>query len=280
MFSIIITTHNSDKTIKKLLVSILKELKNIEIIIIDSGISEYTREISNFYGINYYYLEGERCNKRNFGVKMSNNNYVLILDSDMMVNGDLLSELFTLSNNNDIDFALIPEEPLGIGFWTECKKLERLSIKYKKEFCAARFIKKNLFDSVGGYNPLNVGSEDYDLQTKLEKKSKSVNYFFTNACLYHDEGNVRPLDLFIKKFYYSSTFIKYVKNNKNYKKIISQVNPLTRFWLIIKTGIERKISIRYIIGAIFLKILEYLASYLGILFSSLAIRVHNLVYKK
>ena len=80
--SVIIPTLNESKNLPSLL-SDLSEIKNAEIIIIDSLSSDKTKEIAEIYGTNFYKLnEKNRGLQLNFGAQKASGEWLLFIHAD------------------------------------------------------------------------------------------------------------------------------------------------------------------------------------------------------
>jgi len=86
--SIIIPAYNKAELTVKTIDSVLKQTySNIEIIVIDDGSTDHTREILSFYHdrIKYIYKEnGGACSARNFGIKKAEGDFIGFIDCDDM----------------------------------------------------------------------------------------------------------------------------------------------------------------------------------------------------
>ena len=87
----------------------------------------------------------------------------MFIDSDMVLSGDVVSACAAQQYHGTYKAIVIPEESFGVGFWAQCKKLERSFYIGVDWMEAARFFERRAFEEMGGYNEKNTGTEDYDL---------------------------------------------------------------------------------------------------------------------
>ena len=102
-FSIVLTSYNSDKFIKKTLESLLdQKYQKFEVILVDDGSNDNTLKISNIYkNLNNFKLKiiklkhsGSPARSRNVGVMKSKGEYICFLDADDLF---LKNKLFQLN---------------------------------------------------------------------------------------------------------------------------------------------------------------------------------------
>lgn len=111
-FSIIIPTYNRAEVISKTIDTVLSQTFNdYELIIIDDGSVDHTREIIESYAderIKYVYQNNaERSVARNNGVKQSRASWICFLDSDDKYGEDHLANLYNYIIKNSIDEGLL-----------------------------------------------------------------------------------------------------------------------------------------------------------------------------
>ncbi|MEM9829418.1 MAG: glycosyltransferase family 2 protein [Bacteroidota bacterium] len=100
MFSIIIPTYNRAAFLPETLDSVLKqEYKHYEIILVDDGSTDDTRQVAQGYlekhsRVSYYYTDNrERGAARNYGMKRARGEYLIFFDSDDNMHPNHLSVL-------------------------------------------------------------------------------------------------------------------------------------------------------------------------------------------
>lgn len=109
--SIIIITFNEEQNLKRNLDSLLlfnsknSEVVKIEneIIIIDSGSSDSTKEIALQFTELFYFNQWKGyADQKNFGLTKSNGDWILFLDADEVLTPDLINEIIKVCQINDI----------------------------------------------------------------------------------------------------------------------------------------------------------------------------------
>ena len=228
--SVIVPTKNSSATLESCLRSIQKQTYNdIEVIVVDNFSTDDTQKIAKKYTKKVYSKGPERSAQRNYAVDQASGYYVCIIDSDMELDPKVIEECVdTMKSNDNFAGAIIPEESFGIGFWAQCKKLERsfyIGIPYME---AARFFRKEDFLNAGGYDKNMVSGEDWDLSQRIGKngKLKSIKSF-----IYHNEGKISLFNTIKKKMYYSKEFAKYTNKTSSTENVKSQTNLIGRYAL-------------------------------------------------
>ncbi len=228
LVSVIITTKNEEKVVRRLLLTVNKQTyKNWETILVDNNSTDKTVEIAKDLGIKVYNLGPERSAQRNFGAKKAKGKYLLFLDADMELSKNVISECVEIVQScNNIGGIAIPEKSKAINFWEKVKAFERSFYNEKGDPItdAARFFKKEVFLKAGGYDETITGPEDWDLpETILEYGYKIVRI---KAHIYHNERVPSPWVLAKKKFYYALSAYRYLE-----KHHIRTVSPKTVYFL-------------------------------------------------
>ncbi len=228
LVSVIITTKNEQEVIERLLLSIKKSnYKNIEIIVVDNNSKDLTKKIAEKYTDKVFNFGPERSSQRNFGVKKSKGKYVLILDADMRLSRNVISECVNLAQKNKkIAQIIIPERSLARNFWERVKSFERYFYNKRGDELtdAARFFSKKVFIQAGGYDETITGPEDWDLTDNIKKLGYKTGRI--KSAIYHFERISSPFKLAKKKFYYALKSHRYFE-----KQRIPVLSPKTIYFL-------------------------------------------------
>ena len=279
--SIIITTYNSSLTLDKCLLSIKNQsYKNIELLVVDNKSKDETVKIAKKYTELVFCAGPERSAQRNYGIEKSSGEFIIVIDSDMILSEQVTEDVvLTFIEKNEKIALVIPEQSFGEGFWANCKKLERTFYVGVNWMEAARAFRKNIIVEVGGYDEENTGTEDYDLPHRVEQIYGKNTIGRINKYIYHNEGNLQLLRSCYKKFYYSKKLATYINKKENYNYFIKQSNPFHRYILFFKSP---KILFKNPLigfGMLYMKFCELFFGYLGYLFRRRNSNIKNSIYR-
>ena len=194
LVSVIMSTYNSEKTIKGSIESILNQTyQNLEFLIVDdfsedNTVNEIDRYINKNKNIKLF------KNKENIGLTKSlnfllgksNGKYIARQDDDDISDLKRIEKQVELIERYDLDFSSSRAKIINTN-----KKIPGVSyyfpfniiIKYKNPFIhGALLIKKEVLDEIGGYDNDFYYSQDYKLMTKL--LNEGYQYKFTDEVLY------------------------------------------------------------------------------------------------
>lgn len=268
LVSIIITTKNNERTIGPLLKSInFQTYKQLEVVVVDNKSTDKTVQIARSYKATCITKGPERSAQRNAGVKKSKGDYILILDSDMMLSKNVVSEcIATIQKNEKVHALNIPEESFGEGFWAECKKLERSFYMGSNNIGwmqGARFFRRNTFIQMDGYDEDNTGTEDFDLPQRIIHAYGNQSIKTIKSLIYHDEGRLSLLNTLKKKYYYAKRLRSYFSKQENREYFNKQSNILLRYRVYLARPVLLMRNPVVGIGMLSMKTLEFISGALG-----------------
>jgi len=216
LVSVIIPTRNEKKNIGRCLKSIINQTypkDKLEIFVIDNFSTDGTQSIAKNLGVELFEKGPERNLQRDFGVKKSHGQYLMFIDADMELEKGLIEEAVKMAQKDRLDALIIPERSSGQGFWVRCRGLEKQCI-LKDELLETpnRFIERNVYLAVGGYDKTLIVGEDFDLGDRIIHSGYKVGRL--KSFINHYEA--KSLAKIIKSsFYYGTQMSYYLKKSKS-----------------------------------------------------------------
>lgn len=213
MYSIIIPVYNRPDEVRELLESLTKQsYRDFEVVIVEDGSSvkcdEEAAQFSNRLDITYHVVpNGGPAKARNIGATLSRGDYLIILDSDVVLPSQYLYEVHKavmethadafggpdaasqdfLPMQKAINYAMTSFITTG-GIRGGKKKMDKF---YPRSFNLG--CRKEVYNALGGFSDMRFG-EDIDFSLRLFKGGYKV-LLFPEAFVYHK----RRVDL--KKFF-------------------------------------------------------------------------------
>jgi glycosyltransferase involved in cell wall biosynthesis len=259
--SIIVPTKNSADTIGYCLRSIRGQTYGkIEIIVVDNYSYDNTQDIAKRYGAKVYLKGPERCTQVNFGVQKANGKYVYRVDSDFVLEPCVVEEAVESSEKQGYDVITIHNtSDSTISFWAKVRKMERDSYIDDEGKLASRFWKKEVFESVGGFDVDLVAGDDYDLQNRVLKRGYKIGQIEAHETHIGEPKN--KAEIFRKHYYYGLSIGRFIQ--KNQQRALTQLSPLRRSYAKGFSKSSKEPSL--IIGFFVYQFLRYTAASLGML---------------
>ena len=233
LVSITIPTYNSEKTLKETLKSVKSQTyKKIELILIDSNSTDKTLKIAKDFGAKVYQYEGTLLGARELGAKKAKGNYILLVDSDHILEKTVVERGIELLKKFDMlwlyERSWKPKRLLEILYDADRELVQ----KYSKDFInpiggviLPRFYKKDLlvkaFENIPKkILPLCVAHDHAIIYLEAYKLSKKISK------LDHAIWHMEPWswsNLFKKTYRYGVTTRKLVEN-KVYPELLQSKN--------------------------------------------------------
>ncbi len=277
LVSVVIPTLNSAKIIEECLESIKKQTyPNIEIIVVDGHSTDNTLEIAKKYGRTFSYGPDQSKGRvfggpyqRNFGVSKANGKCIYYVDSDMRLMPQLVEECVSKIEKEQADAVIVPEFSYGEGFWAHCRVLEKSCYNDDDLVDAARFVRKEVWDKLGGLDVTLGGGDDWDFQLRLNKNGhKTVR---VKNYVRHYEGKLSLCKQLRKKYLYGKTVDRYFKKYSNRRWMLVKQYSLFRpaYFRNWKKFLRDPI---HGLGLIVMKSFEYAVAFMGTITSKLGTR--------
>jgi glycosyltransferase involved in cell wall biosynthesis len=237
LVSVNIPTYNSAATLALTLESVAKQtFKNLEIIVIDSNSVDHSREIAQKYDARVVLYDGKLLGARYIGVKESQGDYILLLDSDQILEETAIERACYLVKENEYDMLALEEHSYLPSTWVQRqlqgqRKASHASIKgldplqgggllarfYRKDILEKAFecVPKELLPIVGAHDHAIIYLEAYYL-------TQSVT-ILPNA-VWHQEP--QTLSKLAKKFFNWGKSTKPLVKSGYYQNIVQNATSL------------------------------------------------------
>lgn len=224
LVSVIIPSYNSAQTIGITLQSIKDQTyKNIEIIVVDKGSSDGTREIARQFTKQIFIHGPERAAQVNYGAEGAKGKYLYRVDSDFIVEPAVIEECVKACETQHLDgIAVHNTSAEGLGFWADVRKFERNTYRDDALIVAVRFFSKKSWQGIGGFDDHLYGPEDYDFHNRF------VDAGFRWGRIRSIERHLGEphtlLDIWRKHFFYGEQMVGYFRKHPG--TAIMQFNPV------------------------------------------------------
>jgi len=268
LISIVIPTYNSSILLSLCLESIRKQTyKPIEVIVVDNFSNDGIHKIVKKYNLSFIERISNKPEARNIGIKASKGDYILLLDSDMVLEEKLVEKGVEKFENDGANALFIDEGYDENGFWNKCRELEKRTYKGNMFIEAPRFFRREVFESTL-FDEKNEGSDEYDFYYSAKEKGLKEGRIDSKITVLESPFN------FNKKFRHGKFFRYYRQKNMDKSFVYKQIGVPYRTKLLFNAV---KTSPICGIFLIFLKLLEYSSFVLGILSSYFDRKIINIM---
>jgi glycosyltransferase involved in cell wall biosynthesis len=228
-----IPTMNSGRTLEKCIASVCAQsYESIETIVVDGGSSDNSVEVSRKMGCRVYERKGMgMAEATDFCLSMARGKYVYRVDSDVVLDGRIIEEAVARAEGTPCDAISIlwlPDD--SMSFWAKVRRLEKECYKGDFAHSGIRFIRKDVAESIGGWNRAIVAGEDYDFYNRFRNANLvacAIDSYET-----HLGEPLSISDAMKKQYRYGRTLRQFLRANKEHG--IVQMNPfriaLVRNW--------------------------------------------------
>lgn len=202
LVSAIITTRNRQALLKVSIESVLNQTyPNIELIVVDDGSTDTTKEICLSYPLNYIYIHPSESRggnyARNLGLKNANGKYVAFLDDDdewlptkvekqmILIKEKGCSLVYCLRNYLDVSKGQIMKirkeyRPKPSG------DLSKIIFRHYITNTSCLLGEKAMIEEVGGFDELFRKWQEYELMIRIAQKS-AIYYVDEYLCNYRND---------------------------------------------------------------------------------------------
>ncbi|MFQ7257491.1 glycosyltransferase family 2 protein [Intestinibacter bartlettii] len=168
--SVIVPMYNSEKYISRCIESIInQDMEDMEIILIDDGSTDNTKNIVQKYACKYENIrliskkENEGVSiARNIGINIATGEYITFVDSDDTINNGMYKNMYRLAKENDSDLVMCSYLRKNQGSDIEIRaNIENKYITYDRKYIEEKIIPTFVKNTEYGY---------YYVRNKIYKK--------------------------------------------------------------------------------------------------------------
>ncbi|GGX49692.1 glycosyltransferase [Saccharospirillum salsuginis] len=204
LVSIVLPAHNEANSINACLDSIMASdypRDRFETILVDNSSTDGTPDLARQFPVEVYELPNVNVGAvRNYGAGKANGSILAFLDADCVVDPRWLKKGVETLQNLSVDVVgggiKLGASPSWVeSFWLlECR---HGSTRPTELIGCNIFIRKSVFESVGGFNEQITSGEDTDISRKLKASGHSVPVI-TDLAVVH-LGNAKSMTSFIRR---------------------------------------------------------------------------------
>ncbi|MBT8119317.1 MAG: TIGR04283 family arsenosugar biosynthesis glycosyltransferase [Gammaproteobacteria bacterium] len=177
MLSVIIPTLNEEKALPETLATVFEQAAGEEVIVVDGGSTDDTENICKRYpGITFISSEKGRAAQLNAGAKIANGDILLFLHADTLLPANALDTIKEMMRHEQYQAGgfkhSFGDEDWRLKFisFLDNRRCLKTKIIYGDQ---AMFIKRKLFDRLGGFPEVKI-MEDIYFCEKLVKETTPV----------------------------------------------------------------------------------------------------------
>ena len=261
LVSVVVPTKNSAETLAACLESLKRQsYKNLEIILVDNYSVDWTKQLAEKYGARVYSKGPERSAQVNYGVRVSAGKYVYRIDADFVVQPDVMREAVESCEKGGCDAVEVHNtSDATVSLWAQVRKLERDNYASGELNVAARFWRRDVFLSVGGFDEKLVAAEDYDLHDRLVRAGFKIGRI--RSCEIHLGEPKTLYEVFRKHYYYGRSLREYI--GKNGGLAWRQLSPMRRSYS--KAARDSARSPKVLLGFAVYQSVRYFAALVGVI---------------
>lgn len=210
--TVVVPTRNSMRTLVACLRSIRSQDIPVELIVVDNDSSDGTYELAQEIADAAVRGGPERSAQRNTGVRLATTDWVLWIDSDMVLPPETVSAALATAKETGAEAVAVPEISVGVGFWAACRALERACYVDDPSLHNPRLLRRDLLLGDGAFDPAMAGPEDTDLRLRL-RSAGTRTALCREVLIVHDEGRLTLRAILSKRVYYGRSLPAFAAKN-------------------------------------------------------------------
>lgn len=198
--TVVVPTRNNIRTIEACLRSVIEQTHPVDLVVVDNHSSDGTDEVARQFTDRVITAGPERSAQRNTGIEAATTDWVLWLDSDMILPPRTVAMAVETARATGATGIALPERTIGEGFWTACRALERECYLDDPWLHNPRLVRRDYLLGDGAFHLEMSGPEDADLRMKMRSSGAGIE--LAPIIIDHDEGRLTVTEVMRKRYYY------------------------------------------------------------------------------
>ncbi|NLI74020.1 MAG: glycosyltransferase [Euryarchaeota archaeon] len=188
LISVVLNVKNEERYIADLLDSIVVQEGPLEIIVVDAGSEDNTRDIVQKYVDRYSFIHiftmpGRRGKSTNYGIAKSTGEVIAFTGGDDLANPNWLREL-RKSFQSGADIVAGRSIMIGLRAWEELDRVELRHKGFDVSYPSANeAFRREIIGEIGGFDDWFITAEDIDLNYRAVDAGYKITYN-PNAIIY------------------------------------------------------------------------------------------------
>lgn len=205
LVTVVVPTKNAARDLERCLQSIRAQTyPHVEVIVVDNSSTDETQDIARRYADRVMVSGPERSAQVNAGVAAASGTLIYKVDADFELAPTVVEECVHLVNQG-ADAVVVHNTPdATMGRLAMLRKFEVDMYKFDLRFSSARFMRRAVFQAIGGFDPTITAGEDYDLQNRLGRAGYRTE--FAEAEAVHLGEPTRLVEALTKYYRYGKDF--------------------------------------------------------------------------
>lgn len=211
--TVVVPTRNNIRTIEACLRSVAEQSHpDVELIVVDNHSTDGTPQVAERLADRVITAGPERSAQRNTGIEAARGEWVLWLDSDMILPPRTIALALETARATGATGIALPERTIGEGFWTACRALERECYLDDPWLHNPRLVRREYLLGEGAFHTDMSGPEDADLRMKMRATGAGIE--LAPIIVDHDEGRLTVRDVMSKRYYYGRSIPAFAREHE------------------------------------------------------------------
>ncbi|GAA8851710.1 glycosyltransferase family A protein [Helicobacter pylori] len=211
--TVVVPTRNNIRTIEACLRSVVEQSHpDVELIVVDNHSTDGTPQVAERLADRVITAGPERSAQRNTGIEAARGQWVLWLDSDMILPPRTIALALETARATGATGIALPERTIGEGFWTACRALERECYLDDPWLHNPRLVRREYLLGEGAFHTDMSGPEDADLRMKMRATGAGIE--LAPIIVDHDEGRLTVRDVMGKRYYYGRSIPAFAQEHE------------------------------------------------------------------